>query len=351
MSKSFLIVGAGIAGTSLAIRLLKAGCQVTVLDKGVNHSTAIAAGMVNPMVFRRMNKSWRLDAFMAEAEVFYEELSALWGVELFHPLIIRRMFSSEQEHDFWLERQRKPEFESYLQPITTEDKQYNLAKNEFGSGRLKRSFWVDANTFYQASLRYLNDIHVHKAGAFEEHLCDPSKAQYDGITYDEIVFCTGFEQNKISYFSQMPIETTKGQVLTVSSSDLPENESLNRKCFVLPLGDNQFKIGATYEWKEENIQITEESKKLLLSNLAVLSDAKVEVLNQVAGIRPTVPDRRPILGRHPIYSKLSIFNGLGTKGYMMAPLLSKEMCLYLLENRALHTEVVIDRYLNLFPKI
>jgi glycine/D-amino acid oxidase-like deaminating enzyme len=77
----------------------------------------------------------------------------------------------------------------------------------------------------------------------------------------------------------------------------------------------------------------------------------VEVLQQVAGIRPTVPDRRPILGRHPIYSNLSLFNGLGTKGYMMAPLLSKEMCLYLLENKSLHKEVVIDRFSSLFEKI
>jgi len=59
--QKFLIVGAGLAGTSLAHELQSAGHQVTLLDKGENHATAIAAGMVNPMVFRRMNKSWRLD--------------------------------------------------------------------------------------------------------------------------------------------------------------------------------------------------------------------------------------------------------------------------------------------------
>jgi flavin-dependent dehydrogenase len=69
--KKILIVGGGLAGTTLAHQFLNHGCDVTILDKGENHATAIAAGMVNPMVFRRMNKSWRLDEFIFEAQKFY----------------------------------------------------------------------------------------------------------------------------------------------------------------------------------------------------------------------------------------------------------------------------------------
>ena len=60
-NKNILIVGAGLAGSCLAHRLLDDGHHITIIDKGENHATSIAAGMVNPMVFRRMNKSWRLD--------------------------------------------------------------------------------------------------------------------------------------------------------------------------------------------------------------------------------------------------------------------------------------------------
>jgi glycine/D-amino acid oxidase-like deaminating enzyme len=63
MAKKALIIGAGLAGTCMAHRLLSRGIEVKIVDQGSNNSSAVAAGMVNPMVFRRMNKSWRLDEF------------------------------------------------------------------------------------------------------------------------------------------------------------------------------------------------------------------------------------------------------------------------------------------------
>ena len=100
--QKFLIVGAGLAGTSLAHQLLKEGQSVTILDKGENHATAIAAGMVNPMVFRRMNKSWRLDECMEDAIPFYKALEQQFNTPLYFPITIRRMFSSLQEREFWV---------------------------------------------------------------------------------------------------------------------------------------------------------------------------------------------------------------------------------------------------------
>ncbi len=65
--KNILIIGAGLAGSSIAHRLIQQNQNVKIIDKGENFATSVAAGMVNPMVFRRMNKSWRLDEFIFEA--------------------------------------------------------------------------------------------------------------------------------------------------------------------------------------------------------------------------------------------------------------------------------------------
>ncbi|NBY41195.1 MAG: FAD-dependent oxidoreductase [Flavobacteriia bacterium] len=43
------------------------------------------------------------------------------------------------------------------------------------------------------------------------------------------------------------------------------------------------------------------------------------VVDQAAGIRPTTPDRKPLMGQHKDYKKLYLFNGLGAKGYLIAP--------------------------------
>jgi len=92
MAKKALIVGAGLAGTCLAHQLISKGIDITLLDQGSNHSSAIAAGMVNPMVFRRMNKSWRLDEFLPEAQAFYQEIERLLNTKFYHPVVIRRFF-------------------------------------------------------------------------------------------------------------------------------------------------------------------------------------------------------------------------------------------------------------------
>jgi hypothetical protein len=80
-----------------------------------------------------MNKSWRLDEFMEDATKFYQDMEKVLAHKLFHPIVIRRMLSSEQERNYWIERSKLPEFQDYLTEINGEDDDYNLAKNSFGS--------------------------------------------------------------------------------------------------------------------------------------------------------------------------------------------------------------------------
>lgn len=343
--KDVLIVGAGVAGSSMAHRLLAQGHQITIIDKGENFATSVAAGMVNPIVFRRLNKSWRLDEFLSEAREFYLSLEKTLEVKLFYPLTIRRLFSSEQERVGWLEKQHLPEFEKYLTPITDEDDVYDSANNPFGSGRVKNAFWIDSEKFYQSNLVFFEKNGILLKESFSLKDFDPKEGVYKGQKYDFVVFCCGFQNKEIQFFAELPIQQTKGQTLTVSSGQIPENESLNRKCFVLPIGNQTFRVGATYEWNNDSLTTTEAGKELLLSNLKVLRDFQPKILSQKAGVRPTVLDRRPIMGRHLEFPKLFVFNGLGTKGYMIAPTLSRELTEHLIDGASIQKEVSTERFL------
>ena len=341
---SILIVGAGLAGTSLAQRLLEKQQSVTLIDSGQNNSTSIAAGIINPMVFRRMNKSWRVDDFLQEALAYYKNLEEDLNIKLLRPLFLRRLFSSLQEKEFWEKRQFEKEYSAYLEILTTEDLNYSLAKNEFGSGRVKQAYWIAAQTYYTAQINYFKELGALCLENFSISDFDPEKGSYKNNSYDKIIFCCGSNNGEIPYFSDIPIEKTKGQTLTISCKDLPENESLNRKTFVLPLENNTFKIGATYEWEDGSLNTTKEARELLLENFSVISDLPIKVIDQAAGIRPTVLDRRPVLGQHKIHKKLFIFNGLGAKGYLMAPTLAREMAEYLLGEGTISEEVAINRF-------
>jgi glycine/D-amino acid oxidase-like deaminating enzyme len=255
------------------------------------------------------------------------------------------MFSSLQELEFWEKRQEIEEYKSYLNTISESDNDYSKATNEFGSGRLNQAFWIDALAYYEGNRNYFISLNCLIKEEFDLTQFDATTGTYKGITYDKVVFCCGYLNKYIPFFATAPVEQTKGQTLTIESPDLPEDESLNRKCFVLPLGENTFRIGATYEWNDESLTTSEKSKDLLLEHLSVLGDFSVKIIEQSVGVRPTVLDRRPIMGQHPDLSKLFIFNGLGTKGYLMAPTLAKDMCAFLLEGKELEKEVSLKRFL------
>lgn len=340
--KPILIVGAGLSGLIIAYRLLAEKKHVIVFDNGVNFSSKVAAGMINPMVFRRMNKSWRADACMQELTGFYKEIEAKTESKFFHDITIRRMFSGEQERELWLSYQDLSEYQMYLERVTPEDDAYTGAINNFGSGRVKNASYVDTEAFLSALKSYVSAHGEIRQVPFDSNAI--AGLIYQGISFESVIFCVGYNNLENPFFGHLPVEQTKGETLTIHSETLPEMESVNRKCFVLPLGNKQFRIGSTYVWNTPDLSPTEEGKAQILEHLSYLTTEKVTVIDQVAGIRPTTRDRRPIIGRHPEHDNLYIFNGLGAKGYMLAPLLSREFVAYLLENKPLDKDVDISRF-------
>jgi glycine oxidase len=338
-----LIVGGGIAGMCTALELQKNTIHCTVIDHGKNVSTRIAAGMINPIVFRRTTKSWRADDFFPYLETFYINLEKKSKHKFFHPIIIRRIFSSEQERQEWLKKEKLKEYQQFLCPISKEDNEYRNVDTPFGSGRIKKAFWVDSEQFTNHCISEISKNGKWVTESFDYYLYNPEEQKYKGEKYDFVLFCEGFSVKNNPLFNNLKIGATKGQVLKISTDDLSELESLNRKCFVLPIGNKEYKIGSTYEWNATDTNITSEGRDQILSNYKVFGLSKPKVIEQTAGLRPTTFDRRPYLGEHPINKSNFIFNGLGTKGYMLAPLLAKELVRHILYQEKLDSEVCLNR--------
>jgi len=339
-----LVVGAGLSGVCVSLQLLKRGCDVTLIDNQINHSSRVAVGMINPLVFRRMTKSWRVDEFMPYLKSFYKNLEKETNSSFFHAVPIRRLFSSEQEREFWLKKEKRDDFSDYMTLVDQSDYDYSAAKNPFGSGRVKESYFVDVDVLYKSASNYIKE-----KGSIVNEEFDFAKlhnSSYKGVSYDGVIFCQGYLNKDNPFFKDLPIDPTKGQVLTISSEEIPEDVSLNRKCFILPRGNKQFKVGSTYEWHNTTTNITEDAKNIILENLSYITEEKVKVVEQIAGIRPTVKDRRPTLGTHAEHPYYHVFNGLGAKGYMIAPLLSEEFVDYLLKGKELDKEVDIGRFVK-----
>jgi hypothetical protein len=291
-----------------------------------------------------MTKSWRIDDFLPYSKAFFKELSLAWNDDFYVEIPIRRSFSHQQERDFWLKKQNDQAYQAYMKPLDAEDDAKANVFNDFGTGKVLESAFVRSKEFVKAAHEWLKSKNLLFTEIFEFEQFDPLQGSYKGTNYDKIIFCEGHRGTKNPYFSHLPLETTKGEVLTVTSTEIPSDEALNRKCFIIPIGQQLYKVGATYVWNTSDTTLTEEAKLDLIEKAKQLTPYSFEVVNHEAGIRPTVIDRRPLLGVHSEFDKLFIFNGLGTKGYLLAPLLAEEFTDYLYNGRPLDPECCISRF-------
>jgi len=344
-----LIVGGGLAGVCVAHEILRRDCQVTLIDSGINHSSAIAAGIINPMTFRKMVKTWMGDELIPFLREFYSDLEHKIGQQFFFERTIRRAFSTAHERELWLERERDEEYRNYIFPISTDDTP-PYVREEFGTGVVKCPGYIDAKTFLDANQTYLRRKGILRTEEFDFDQLDVDQSSYNGERFDAIVFSEGYRGKQNPFFQYLPLETTKGEVLTLNIQGLDTKEIVNRKCFILPTHNGVYKLGATFTWKTTDISLTEEAKKELLGQYSDLIKKPFHVVDHEAGIRPTVADRRPLIGEHPKHKGIYIFNGMGTKGYMIAPYFARHFVEHLLDHHELLEEVSIVRFQKYFKE-
>jgi glycine/D-amino acid oxidase-like deaminating enzyme len=71
-----------------------------------------------------------------------------------------------------------------------------------------------------------------------------------------------------------------------------------------------------------------------------------KIISHDAGVRPSVIDRRPVVGNHPQYKNAFIFNGFGTKAVMLAPYFAKQLVSNIKNNFAINSEVNPERFVK-----
>ena len=167
---------------------------------------------------------------------------------------------------------------------------------------------------------------------------------YKSIQAKQIVFAEGFGLKRNPYFGYLPLTSTKGEYLTIKAPDLKETNVIKSSIFLIPWEKDLYRVGATYKWKDTTNLATEASKIELLEKLNTFLKCDYEVVDQLAGIRPTVTDRRPLVGRHPKYKNLYVLNGFGSRGVMIAPFASQQLLNLIEKDEAIYPEMDISRF-------
>jgi glycine/D-amino acid oxidase-like deaminating enzyme len=341
----YIVVGLGLAGLAFVEELIAAKKTFMVFEDDSQTSSLVAGGVYNPVILKRFTPVWNAKNQLEIALPFYQKLEKKFHTKFDEKFVIKKVFKSTEDQNNWFTATDKPLLIDYLDPnIDTEKKSGIIA--DLGFGNVKEAGRIDTKKLVHAYRAYLELAHKIRFEKFEHQQIKFNKDEltYNDISPRRIVFSEGFGMKGNLFFNYLPLNEVKGELITIHAPKLEIDFLIKSTLFVLPLGDNFYKVGATFSWKDKTSKPSEEGRNELIEKLKKVIDVPYEIIDQTAGIRPTVRDRRPLIGIHPAFRNLAILNGLGTRGVMIAPTVAKQLFNHLESNEKLDPETDIKRF-------
>lgn len=341
----YIIVGSGLAGIAYAETLLQNGKSFKVFDNHSQNSTQIAGGLYNPVILKRFSEVWNAKSQLELADQFYREIEQKLAIKLDYKIPIYRKFFSVEEQNNWFSASDKPKISPFLSTKISHTK-YNGIDAPFGYGEVLHSGYVDTVVLLLYYHKYLknnnwldeNTFDYNDLQIFDTHI------EYANLKAKHIVFAEGFGMHSNPLFKNLPLDGTKGELFIIKAPDLNLDVIVNTSVFIIPLGNNFYKVGATYHWDDKTSIPTKEGKQELINRIKEILNCDFAIVEHFAGVRPTVKDRRPLIGTHFIYKNIHILNGLGTRGVMLAPAMAIDLYDCIENEKPLDKTINIDRF-------
>lgn len=345
MKVDYIIVGAGLAGLSMAHFCRRYNRSFVIFDHAERTSSRVAGGMFNPVILKRFTGFWESQAQLDLAEVFYPEVEELLHSSFYHRLPIFRKFASIEEQNNWFVACDNPATAPFLNHELRKEK-FNNVRSPYYFGEVFNTGYLDVQKFmvlYQEYL-YAQGIMLRERFDYDGLIIHNDGVVYKNISAGQIVFAEGFSMLDNPYFNYLPLDGTKGELLYVKIPGLKLDVIMKSGVFLIPVGDDIYKLGATYDRNDKSDTPTETSRQELLEGLEALISCEYEVLDHVAGIRPTVNDRRPLVGKHYELDHVYLLNGLGTRGVLLGPYLADKLIRNIENDVSLDHNINVNRY-------
>ena len=339
-----VVIGGGLAGCAMVWQCRMRGLRAVLIDQPQpDAASRVAAGLVTPMTGSRLAISWRWAEFFPAADTLYRLAEKETGRNFWVEAPDWRAFLSEKESEFCRQR--------WFQPAELGDRHGDLLQQSgvqvgwlepsglppsiahFGGIRMEPAARLDTNAYLDATRQMLErdgmlvsmDLDVDGALCpFERRIEIPSF----GLTARWVVLCQGMRARSNRWFASLPLHPARGDILRIRSRRFHLKTVLHHEGWVVPLGEDQFLFGATYDrqalqtslvdpvaarWRE-----TLERRWERMTGEAIGTPG-AETLEHRIAVRPASYDRHPLIGQHPEHPQLFCLNGLGSKGSLMAP--------------------------------
>lgn len=282
------VVGFGLAGACVALELQRIGHGVRVVEDGVGGSTRVAAGLVNPVTGQNFQVGQEFGEAWEVAERFYHSLSD----EIYQSLPIVRLWKGEKDRAKF--EKKREGLAGFVESINDEGVTWNVGG------------WLDCRKFLEvARARFLRE-----GGDWGNE-----------VRGEEAIWCTGARGLMSDEFSGVEHRSAKGEILTVRIPGWGEGRILNRSGWLIPIGGECYRVGATYDWDGLESGPTAKGREQVEVILRSFTQRRYEVIDHVAGVRPIIQRSEPVV----CYEKGKgwMVNGLGSKGVVYAPRLAR----------------------------
>lgn len=335
-----LIVGGGISGCLLAWELRGRGVEGVVVDDPERAAASSAAGgLFSPISGMRLTPAWRYEEFFEVARETYRRLEVTLGVSVWRELPLIRLLR-EEEALRWARRREEAAAKKWVSSEWSGWKENQFIQHTGGAIQVEGGGWVVLSDLIERSKIVLSEL-----GAWREGRVEPGEVtlledgvRWAGESFEWIFFCPGYERS-LPWFDWLSWKPALGEILTVEMEGWPDSPIWQRGIFLLPLGENRVRCGATYVWDRFDGKPSAAGRGELEQSLRGLVKVPFRVVDHRAGVRPILRSGRPVLGLHPRYPRLGLMTGMASKGALWVPWCVRHWVDHLLLGRALDRAV------------
>jgi glycine/D-amino acid oxidase-like deaminating enzyme len=359
-SFDLIVLGGGIAGCCMAWESIRRNRRVALVDQpNPSTSSRVAAGLITPITGNRLASSWDFQSFFSTANHFYPFAQSNSNATFWSAKPALRIFLDQNESELFERKWENIETsissgqESGITAKRLPPNYFDPIHAPFGGFSMEPAARLDTEAFLDATHSYLHQRQSLFTSNIDLH-SDVVTTQ-DGfelpslkIQSQYLCLALGAAPCPPHLFPPIPLHPARGDILEIllppllnslapHSPTLPLDSVIHRDAWLVPLPKNSFLLGATYD--RHTLDANTNSPAGMFAREELLNrvnqwfpdrspsssihpiDEK-SIINHRAAIRPASYDRHPLIGPHLNSANLLCFNGLGSKGSLMAPKLA-----------------------------
>ena len=342
-----LIFGGGLAGTILADHMIRSGKRPLLISEArFSRCSRIAAGLINPISGKRLNLAWNADTFIPYSKNYYQALDNEFGIRVFHTRQIARLFASDEEARIWAKKQNHPEYQAWIDRLTSLPIADELGWDEEQGIAIKGGGYVDTSRVLNRISKKLESLDAQLTSPFNysELSVNSESVSWKQYRAPYAIFSEGHLATRNPWFPGIPYKPAKGVIGRIATNAPLRETAIMKGYFIIPRHGSTYYVGATYDWENRDDIPDEKSIADLTAFLHKELPYRWSWDTLDAGVRPATAGAKPVIGPSSIVNRIYSFNGFGSKGCMQIPYLASLLVEHLFEDANLPPEILPSRF-------